>query len=312
MLVRGEPDEPEPLSLFEPYWDYSEITLEATEPLEITLEGARLEQVSLRLRGPVTLRVTQTSSLVLVTIAGEASALGRPTVELDHATARDLTLGTTEAPFEGRVRVLRSELVLTQLAADDVTLESTTFERGLVQAESLNAADVRFDDLALDVEHGVISTTRGELLEVRGCGALALLDVEITRGRFEACKRLLRAYSTKLHRVIANGPIESDESSWQYSAFGIDDETELVSWASHIYGGAFCEGVRSTQLFASTVRCSDCSEDVFSSEGDVCAIGLRENTVTANYCETLPAPPEVISQCEEPLPVRTRPTGAVR
>jgi hypothetical protein len=112
--------------------------------------------------------------------------------------------------------------------------------------------------------------------------------------------------------VIANGPIESDESSWQYSAFGIDDETELVSWASHIYGGAFCEGVRSTQLFASTVRCSDCSEDVFSSEGDVCAIGLRENTVTANYCETLPAPPEVISQCEEPLPVRTRPTGAVR
>lgn len=303
VLVEGGVGKSSRLEISDVHWEFVELMFSASEPLEIALKGAHLESASVRLRGPVTLRLSHNSSLVDVSIAGESTEAGSPTFELEHGTARGLTLGTTEAAFEGRARVLRTTLEGTQLVADSVELESITLADGFVRTQSLHAADAELMRTRLAFEDAVLSGSKLTESEVTGCGSLSLLTVEAIVSHFAACERTMRVYGSKMLSAVANGPIESDSTSWQYPTIGLHAQTELVMWGSQMYAARFCEQAHSFEVESSSVLCSACDQGVLEEPDAVCVIPPMGSTISSNVCLPLLEPKE----CIEPLPERMRP-----
>lgn len=281
-------------------WQASNIGFSSRDPWTIELDGAAMQDVLIRLSGPVTVRITHAAKLENVRVASGEPASAQPALELLEVNG-GLIVGGTEQPFHGTVRATRTMLTTPQLIADRIELESVTFKDAIIEADDLEASDASITNATFSLGNAVISASTLFNVHVRSCGSLALLDDDASNMRVPACsKPPLRVYRTKVVRGIIDGEIDSDLSSWTRVAFGLHSPTNLVAWAASVQSSKFCSNVESLKFGAnSMVGCSTCIED----GPETCVIPPMPPELSKNYCPVLKKAPA----CEEPLPVRDHP-----
>jgi hypothetical protein len=208
-------------------WMHVEVAFETATPLSITLTGATLEDVFVRLEGPVTLRVVDSAQFdavrivsspsgALLTQAGLASSASRavtaaelPGVELDAVAARDLWLDGDEG-FEGAVHVAHSRLSGGYVTTHDLAVESTRLEAVQLRTRELKATDAVIADSQLAIDRGLISASHFSASDVLRCSALTFVATALEGVRLLRCDDPLRLYDSVVARSDLEGDIESD------------------------------------------------------------------------------------------------------
>lgn len=317
-----------------PVWIGVEVTLTSDHPLEVVLDRAWLHDVSITLRGPVTLRVIN-SGYVRGLRVRDVEGMSEGAVEFDGVVAADLRLGEPRLPLD-RVDVARSELKVSQVIASRVRLESVAMVRARVEAQVMVAIDLRAEDIQLGVDDALIASFDLLLANFTRCDELTLVDGQTLRAQFSPCTlRPARIFVTNVLRGSFDGDLETDRSAWTAVALGGKSNTNITAWSTALASVALCPGVDDLVLAdGSTLGCASCPDGVVDSpdhpwrpqedagpctppwditgaipEG-LCWIPPEQippnyKPVAESYCE-LPSPPT----CEAPHPVRSRPQGA--
>jgi len=336
LLVDGTLDgvERSRLAIDAPVWIGAEVTLTSDHPLEVVLDHAWLHDVSVTLRGPVTLRVANSEHVrsVRVRVMDQER---QGAVELDGVSGAEVRLGEMGAQL-GRVDMARTELNVSQTVASSVRLESVAMARGRLEAQELSAIDLRAKDVHFSVDDVLLASFDLNAAWFSRCDELTLIDGKTLNAQFAACTvRPARIFVTSLIRGSFDGDVETDQSAWTGVALGATGETNVTAWSTNFASVALCPGVDDFVLGeGSTLGCASCPDGVLDpldhpwapvEDAGPCAapwditgampeglcwipppvIPPNYVPVTESFCE-LPTPPP---ECARPHPVPSRPRG---
>jgi len=280
------------------------LSIEAKRAVTIELPEALIADAFIQLRGPITLAISNARGVTDARVRSGLSASGAPIVMLRESKAERLAMaGRDGGTFEGEVRIVRSELVDSQLNARSIELESVAVTKSQIEAERFDATDVRFDIARLFFTRARISATDLNIVEIARCGALSLLQSAAATSSFAACSdEPARMYGSKLHEVWVNGAIEADKTVFDVARFGVADSVEILGWDANINVSMFCGADDRLQLSGGLVECTACDGDSLAEDESVCnmPMGFRSQR---NSCMNLIRAP----MCWPPLPVRMRP-----
>jgi hypothetical protein len=214
-------------------WDTGDVSIATRTPWVLELDGASLRRTLIELTGPVTLRLVRPVTLDDVRITGTASDAGAPQLELHEVDGATLAVGDAEQSFHGSVHMTRATLTKSQLVADDVVLESVTFQEVIVKAHALTARDANIAQVTLAFDDALFSASTLFDVAVTECGSLKLLEASVQNTRIPACRNPpMRVYYSDLLRVVVDGEIESDRSEWTRCIFGLHEPTDIVAWGA--------------------------------------------------------------------------------
>jgi hypothetical protein len=295
------PLESAPMRLHDLRLEQAELSLEASSPTQVILEAAYLDRVALTLQGPVTLHLVAPSELRDVTVRGTASAAGAPGLHLERHAAAALYVGSPEQRFAGSVTLERVAVTDSQIVAEQLRLESTTFYDGLIDAAVVSTADTDLDTVELRVGDGQIAAGRVRRLQVARCGRLELLGVESNNAWYTACSDgPLRVYNSAIFGGHFDGAIESELTVYSRARFGGHQPTNLTLWSGTLQSCAFCEHTGAT-VFNGVASCVACEPEVFAEPGVLCHPQSATEYI-GNFCQAF----EQVPACDV-LPERPRP-----
>jgi len=238
----------------------STLTLASETPVVVELVRASLHGTRVTLRGPVTLRMVEESSLQNVWMREEPAASGSvgASFELVESRAQGLTLG----PLTGRVKMLRSELFDSKLWADSVVLETVSLRDVSVVSPELDGVELKGRGLTLQVGRATLSQLELERLAVQRCDAMLIVSSRLASSTFAACTDKLRLDYTAVSSSLLVGAIESSSGTWLQNTFGGGAAgTSMELWGDSLVSNRFCPGVtRAAFGRALTLQCNVCDE----------------------------------------------------
>jgi hypothetical protein len=130
-----------------------------------------------------------------------------------------------------------------------------------------------------------------------------LIASDVQASRLNACRELLRLYSTDVLSGYVDGPIEGDRAHLEGVRFGVDGATDLLLWDTGLKSVNLCDHARSVRVGGplGTVKCSAC--DGLPDAPEAVCIEPGEPPAVARYtCPSFEEP----AVCSEPS-VRERP-----
>ncbi len=283
------------------------LSVRASRPTTLTLEGATLDAVFVELQGPTTLRVRGARLVDDLRAVTSADGEGQPRLELLDVDASRVQVGRVDAAFEGALRFDQVELQDAQLLADRLDLESSALDGGRIEARHLSTTDVQISSATLALQEAVLSASKLTGVTFESCDTLALIASTLRASTLVPCSGPpVRVYESAVIASRADGRFESDGSHWEGVAFGAAADTELIGFSSGLQSVNFCEGARGPKLGGDlAVHCSSC--DGWSTDvTPACRIpGSRDPNARSNYCPLLDV--TTFGLCAEPVPERDRP-----
>jgi hypothetical protein len=293
-----------PPSLRDARLSNTNLSIESTTPSVFTLEHCWLEDVYVRLDGPVTLRIAEPTSLARVGIASAAGSGAR--VEVSDAAAVELAVGDAARGFDGALHVARSTLDVTRLAATSIELDNVDAELIEITAHDLITTDTRLTAARVGAERAVLSASTLVQVHVDRCGSLMLSFSNFQDGELPACRdEPLRVYGSTVSQSTVDGAIDSDHSGWTQTRLGVHAPTDLLAWNGTFDHVNFCAHARSARMgdTGNEVRCSDCDALALSPE-PLCEVPNGVVVIKGNLCDALS--PRPVPDCEGPAPPRPR------
>lgn len=289
----------------EPNLSNVQLAIEARVPATLTIERATLQRVSIRLHGPVTLRIDDAVMFEDIAIASVDAAGGAARVELTDLESDRLVIGQNEQAFVGTARIERCTLEHTNLRASAIELSSARMNDWAIESRELFTADSTLNAGRLAVGRATFASSQLSRVQVGSCEALVLIASGVTFGELPACSvEPLRAYNSRFSRSTVNGLIDSDEATFDKVRFGLITAVDLVGWNTTMESVAFCGLGRSLHLggMSNRVLCSTCMDPVME---PACFFPEGKGELRLNACEALSK--ANVQACAGPVPERPRP-----
>lgn len=238
-------------------------------------------------------------------VTGIATEAGRPELMFEGVRARGVRIGDGDQPFEGRVIARTSELLAAQLLADEVVLESSRLEDGLLHTHLLTGADAVLTALGIELDRALLSTSHVRKSQVTRCGDVTLASVNVTETLISACETPLRMIDSRMVVGALDGAIEADGSRFETVLFGTRGPTELVFWSTGVQASGLCGGVQSLAIAEiSSIQCSLCESDTFVPDA-TCELPKSDLSFKNNLCPGLTTG-AMLPRCSLPHPPRHR------
>jgi hypothetical protein len=238
----------------------STLTLASETPVVVELRRSSLTGTRVTLRGPVTLRMVDQSSLQDVWMLEEPAANGiaGASFELVESRAQRLTVGT----LTGRVRMLRSQVSDSKLWADHVALETVSLANISVVSPEFDGVELKGRALTLQVGRATLSEIELATMNVQRCESMLIVSSRISRSTFAACADKLRLDFTAVSESLLVGAIESSSGTWSNNAFGVGGATTDVElWGDLQLSNRYCAGItRISFSRVMTLACNVCDE----------------------------------------------------
>ncbi|MDB4988747.1 MAG: hypothetical protein JWN04_3925 [Myxococcaceae bacterium] len=243
------------LSLANMMFDQAELVFSASTPVTIELSHAKLNDVRIELRGPITLRLSA-SSVIQDTQITDTSSSGA-SVELSESSATALSV----LGLRGTLSLLRSNVRQSTFFATTAELETTTLGGVGIVADQLVGVELQGSSINLEFQTGTLSGANLMDVTVQRCGSLLIANSTIYDSIFAACSDKLRADRGAIGRSVVLGAIESHVMIWQADTFGGGVNTSMNAWGSDISGSRFCANTQHFSLVAQqTLACNICEE----------------------------------------------------
>ena len=285
------------------------LSIRASRPTTLTLQGATLDAVYAELQGPITLRVEAAREVASLRAVTSASDLGEPQLELLQVDATGLqTAGTADAYFAGTLRLDQVELQDAQLLAERMELQSVALDSGRIGAGQLTTTDVQISNTTLALEDAVLSATRLTGTTFESCDTLVLVASRVRTSTLVPCSGPpARVYASEVLASHADGRFESDSSLWEGVAFGSSADTELIGFSGALRSVNFCQAALRPELGGSlALRCSKCDGWSPSTRPPCRVTGTDgELGFYPNFCSLIDV--RMFLGCPEPAPKRNRP-----
>ena len=289
-------------------WTNVDLTVEATAPLRISLKGPELRAVAMHLRGPVELHV-QDAQVTDLRVFGARSAAGEPSVSLVSVEASQVRVGDLERPFQGTLQVRASKLHVIELHVNELDLESSRLDVGIVDARGLSAADVALVQLEVRTEHGVFTEFETRETRLQLCEYASLIGGRLDTSVLEACPgTLVRVYASSVASSTLDGAFLADDSNFENDLFGATQSSRLISYQSRVTSTSLCGQLDLLALDGSSkVKCTGCDRS-FEASPRACEWPRAPNTdspLQANFCAAL-SRGRSLPMCSPEVPARTR------
>lgn len=294
-------------------WSNVNVTLvnPLATPLHITLHGAQLQSVFVRLVGAVELEISEPLALDDLRVAGRsfrvANETRAPELHLDKSDATHLSIGEHGQPFPGRVSLHNTKVNDAVILADNLVWESVFVQRAEIQARDLSFIDLDLETTKLTTESGILTAFRVRETWISSCGEMRAIDGSLTLTVFESCPGERAVfYDVFFTSGQLEGAFELDASSVTGARVGLHSATDLLSYQTSFGSVVFCDQLAQLALgHFSTVRCSGCDE-TFNAGEHVCSLPVGEEPYRENFCESFTTD-TVPPACPPGLPGRSRP-----
>jgi hypothetical protein len=240
-------------------WTQVALDIETIDPLRLELDSAQLTQVSLRLRGPVEVRMVGGGKADRV---GVTSADGDAVFALDGSNAETLRVGDEEVEYAGQLNLTRATLRFAELRARDMHFETVSLSDATVEARRVNWFDVTARRVQLAADDAAISASRLSQFDVTRCGELSLYRAIAASFRIPSCTGdRTRLFESSFSRGSLDGIIAADSSELDQVVFGFHEPTVVQLWASNLGDTNFCGGTERVVLAGTLIgRCAECRE----------------------------------------------------
>lgn len=248
------------LRLTDVTWTQLDVAIRTRDPFVLELERATLDDVRLRLVGPVSVRVVRPLGLSQVQVQGEHSAAGLSILDGRIATLR---AGNTLSAFAGSLTIERAFVRGARLRATRLQIESSELLDVALETEQLQLADCTGRRLALSFDVAQLTASSLSELAVERCGRLAMYDASLSHARLPACAMPpTRVYNSSLEGSSIEGEIVADYAQLSGVRVGASDATDLQLWETNLASVRFCAGTNSVRLGVKNVAaCISCTED---------------------------------------------------
>jgi hypothetical protein len=282
-------------------WSQLDLDIETADPVTLELMSPLLNNLEMRLRGPVTLRVLDTNAVhdVVLTTDSPSAAL-----DLQDAEVKTIRLGDPQAEFAGMLSIAHSKIAQANIRARDLRLETVGLNDSQITAERTQWVDVTSRRTKLSAGIASISSSRLTKIEVEHCELLSIYHSTVAEYAFPDCSGSpTRLFETSLKRGSLQGTIDLDQSQVEDTVFGMHDTTDLLVWDTSLNRVNFCAATDHVVVAGEgSFLCADCRElDGAGVPIDAC---LHEDNKTPfiKSCGVLAVAPVC-----EPTPLRMRP-----
>ena len=240
-------------------WTHVALDIETSDPLRLELATARLTQVSLRLHGPVELRMLENSSAERVGVTGED---GASTFDLDGSQALYLRVGDEEHEYSGQLTLVRSSVKSAHLRARSMDFETVSLSDTTLEARHTYWFDVTARRVRMAVDDAAISASRLDQVDVTRCGQLSMYRAIAASFRIPACSGdRTRLFESLFSRGSLDGVLAADSSEFSQVVFGFHEPTVLQLWDGNLGNTNFCGGTERVVLAGKVVgNCAVCRE----------------------------------------------------
>lgn len=303
----ADADAPDLVTLRRAVWRHSNVAISAMRPITLELEAATLEDVWIGLRGPITLRVNEDSTMTNVRMRTRDDRAGAPRVDLRDSHAQNLAVAPEADDGFASLALARMHLNHADLRARDVTMESVAGNDMRIDAFELTSADGWFNGVDLAFDRALIASLTANKVNVSRCGKLTLVNGTFERATMIPCTDgPMRVYGAAIHYSLVDGEVDGDHASFEFVRFGVDRTLEITGWDSTFTAVNFCRHTKAARFGnLPTVTCSECADD--KSDVDPHACQPPGSTVASrkNFCAVLNELP--LPLCPAPEPERERP-----
>lgn len=274
----------------------SRLVVRATQPSAFVLSDVDLRAVAIELDGPITLRLS--GALDEVSVVGDQALA----VTLSESTVSKLSVA-----LAGALRVERSTLEDSQLAADTLTLETVQLRALSADAARLIGIELRGERLRIDVADLSLSGLDVGGLVLARCERALLMNARLDAPQLGACTERLRAHDSSFIEARAWGTIESVHTGWHHAHFGAaGGASTLELWGGALANSVLCTGLtRLTRTEDVIALCNDCTE--LPAPGSLlCAVDAPAQALTSEQDGGVSASGnEACPQLDQPLPLCT-------
>jgi hypothetical protein len=286
----------------EVHWSGVELAIESTRPITVHLRRPVLEDVHIALSGPVTLDVFDLGYLHRVQMSARADQQMPPTVTITDSTLESSSIMREGGAFPGHVEISRGAHVDDSwLSADALELDNLSMHNVVLQAQALDADDVRFQHATLSFDHAELTFSDLYSSRVRSCSTwLTLNGVNLHDSELAACEGdRLRAFGSTVDRASVAGTVDSEETTWTRSLFGPGGQLALTAYGSRFEHVNFCAETGRAGFGGedNAISCSECEGEL-----PMCAAVDADVEVDDVLCPQL----STLERCEQALPPAER------
>jgi hypothetical protein len=299
-------DAPELVHLRGAVWRDSNVAITSMHPIALELEAATLQDVWIDLSGPITLRVTEDSSMSNVRMQLRELSAGEPRVDLRDSHAGDLAIAPAEDLATGSLALARMHLDHADLRARDLTFESAAANDLRVDAVQFTSADGWYNGIELGFDRAIIASMTAHQVTVSRCGMLTLVNGTFEHATVVPCTDgPTRVYGATIDYAKIDGDVDGDHAYFDHVRFGVDEDLAINGWDSTFSAVNFCSHTRAVRFGnLPTVRCSECADTTHDVDPHACKAPETRVTQTLNFCQALQADPLPVCM---PVPERERP-----
>jgi hypothetical protein len=283
-------------------WSRIDLDLQTADPVTLELVApVRFQQLIVRMRGPFTLRVSETDVVRDIHVASDSPDAS---VTLEKTELRAVRFGDEQAQFEGVLSVTRSKLDQVNLAARELRFETVGLIEARVRADHLQWVDVTGRRVELTIRSAIVSSSNFIDFRVKQCELLGLYNVDLTTYFIPTCSAgPTRLFNSNLNRGSLDGAIDSDRTQLTQTIFGLHDTTDLLAWDTNLDQVNFCSSSdHVTVAGKGTFSCATCRElDGSQVPLDAC-VHEESQTLFLKTCGAIFVAPDC-----DPTPDRMRP-----
>jgi hypothetical protein len=280
-------------------WTWVHVEVESAAPATLELVGGTLEHVSLTLRGPITLRITDLERVRdLRVLAPE----GRAQIELQRTDMRVLAVAAPEAALLLR----RSNIERATLEVEQLDVESSAVSDTIWRASSLSMTDATVKRVHSEIARSVLSASDVRKSSFLGCQSLTAVQTVFDEVRLHACAEEAGLYGASFLRSQLEGNLILDGAGIDESVLGVGEVGTIMAWDTRLKGISFCADQHALSFGGGTsLRCGHCDLTPEPAEPAACQLPLAQSAVeNCGSCQVLT---DVLPACGDPLPERMRP-----
>jgi len=240
-------------------WAQVALEVESSDPLRLELAAAQLTQVSLRLYGPVEVRLVEGGNAQRVAVTGDD---GESAFALDGSEAETLRVGGEEREYAGRLKLVRSTLKSADLRARQLHFETVSLSDTSIAARRIDWFDVTARRVQLAADEAAISASRLSYFDITRCGQLSMYRASVATFRIAGCSGdRARLFESQFNRGSLDGVLAADGSEFSQVIFGFYEPTVLQLWEGNLGNTNFCGGTERVVLAGRvTGTCAMCRE----------------------------------------------------
>jgi hypothetical protein len=303
----ADADAPDLVKLRRAVWRHSNVAITGMRPITLELEAATLEDVWIELSGPITLRVTEDSTLTNVRMRTRDDRAGAPRIDLRDSHAQNLAVAPEEDDAFASLTLARMHLDHADLRARDVTMESVAGGGMRIDAVELTSADGWFNSVDFVFDRALIASLTANKVNVSRCGKLTIVNGTFERATLTPCTDgPMRVYGATINYSLIDGDVDGDHALFEFDRFGVHEDLEITGWDTTFTAVNFCRHTKAVRFGnLPAVTCSECADDKSDVDPHACQAPATMVTSRKNFCEVLNERPMPL--CPAPEPERERP-----